>query len=87
MAKTLADTVYALEPLSYYFGMKPKEFWDSRFKEVNLYCEMNLIRTREDYKNNIILNDATTDKLLRGDCMNTKAKVIPLRKMFKDIFT
>ena len=78
--------VYRLEPLAYYFNIKPQEFWKSRYKEIYLYCEMQFIRIIEDFKQEITLQEAVTDKLLQGDSMRKKPKIVPLKKMFKDIF-
>ena len=51
-----------------------------------MYCEMQFVRTMEDFKQNVILQDATADKLLQGDCMRQRPKVVSLRKIFKEIF-
>ena len=80
--------MYGYEPLAYYYGMKPQEFWDCSYREVIVYCEANCARTMENFKTNVIIQEATTDKLIRADGMNMgkKAKVIPLKKMFKELF-
>ena len=78
--------VYGLETLAYYFGISPKEFWNSRYREIYLYCEIQFIKTIEDFKQEITLQEAVTDKLLQGDSMRKKPKIIPLRKTFKDLF-
>ena len=78
--------IYALEPLSYYFNVKPNEFWNSRYKEIYLYCEMQFVKNLEDFKQNIVLQEAVTDKLLQGDSMRKKPKIVPLRKMFSNLF-
>ena len=78
--------IYCLEPLSYYYGMKPMEFWNCRYKEVYLYCEMNMLRIKEDFKQSILLQEATTDKLIQADSMSKKPKIVPLRKIFKELF-
>ena len=72
--------------LAYYFSMKPKEFWNATYKEVTTYCQMNIIRTQDDFRNNIIIQEGATDKLLVGDAMNKKPKIVPLKKMFKELF-
>ncbi len=86
-AKTLRDTILCLEPLAYYFNLTPNEFWNGRYKEIYLYCEINVIKMQEDFKQKIILNDATTDKLIQADSLNKNAKIVPLRKMFDKIFS
>lgn len=78
--------VYGLEPLAYYFNIKPQDFWNSRYKEIYLYCEIQFIRIMEDFKQEITLQEAVTDKLLQGDSMRKKPKIVPLKKMFKNLF-
>jgi hypothetical protein len=79
--------VYCLEPLAYYFGMKPNEFWNERYKDVFLYCKVNLIKLQDSFKQQISLQEAVTDKLIQADSMLFKnPKIIPIRKMFSDLF-
>lgn len=78
--------IYCLEALAYYLGMKPSEFWNGRYKEIYLFCEINVIRIKEDFKQNIILQEATTDKIIQADSMSKKPKIVPLRKMFNELF-
>ena len=78
--------VYAIEPLAYYFGISPGEFWSSRYREIYLYCEIQFIKTIEDFKQEITLQEAVKDKLLQGDSMRKKPKIIPLKEKFKDLF-
>ena len=66
--------------------MKPQEYWNATYREVTTFCEMSLIRINDDFKNEIIIQEATTDKLLMGDSMRVKPKIIPLKKMFKNLF-
>ena len=40
----------------------------------------------DDFKMQIVLQEAVTDKLIKADSMNKKPKVIPLRKMFSKLF-
>lgn len=80
--------MYSYEPLAYYFGMKPSEFWECTYREVVLFCEINSIRKSESFKSDVVLQEAVTDKLIRADAMSMgkKAKTIPLKKMFKNLF-
>lgn len=66
--------------------MKPNEFWSGRYKEIYLFCEMNMLRIKEEFKQKIILQDATTDKIIQADSMSKKPKIVPIRKMFKELF-
>lgn len=47
---------------------------------------MNIIRIKEDFKQNVILQEVVTNKLIQADCLNPKAKVLPLGKTFKELF-
>lgn len=65
----------------------PNEFWNITYKEVNVFCQSNLTRLQDDFKRNIILQEAVTDKLILADAMsNRKPKIEPLRKTFKELF-
>ena len=78
--------MYAYEPLSYYFGMKPSEFWNCTYREMILFCEVNSIRKNEQFKSDVILQEAVTNKIILADAMNKRPKVVSLKKMFKEIF-
>lgn len=80
--------MYSYEPLAYYFGMKPNEFWECTYREVVLFCEVSSIRRNESFKSDVVLQEAVTNKLIQADgmTMGKKAKVIPLKKMFKNLF-
>lgn len=67
--------------------MKPDEFWNCEFREMILYCDINIIRINEDFKTNIILHEAVTNKMIQADPLgNKKPKVNPLTKTFKELF-
>lgn len=66
--------------------MKPYEFWNATFREVTKFCEANIVRTYDEFRNQIIVQEASTDKLLMGDAMRKKPKIIPLKEMFKNLF-
>lgn len=78
--------MFALEPLAYYFSMKPDEFWNCEYKTINIYLQTNMTKILDDFKMQIILQEAVTDKLIKADSMSKKPKVIPLRKMFNKLF-
>ena len=75
-----------MEPLAYYFNMKPDEFWNSEYKQINSYLQINMIKILDDFKIQITLQEAVTDKLIKADSMSKRPKVIPLRKMFNKLF-
>lgn len=45
-----------------------------------------MVRTVDEFKHEITLQEAVTDKLIRADSMTKRPKVIPLRKTFKKLF-
>ena len=51
-----------------------------------MFCEMNLIKIKDDFKQKIVIQEATTDKLIKADGMNKSPKILPLRTMFKKLF-
>ena len=66
--------------------MKPEEFWNSEYKQINSYLQINMIKLLDDFKMQITLQEAVTDKLIKADSMSKRPKVIPLRKMFNKLF-
>lgn len=66
--------------------MKPDEFWNSEYRQINLYLQINMIKILDDFKMQITLQEAVTDKLIKADSMSKKPKVISLRKMFSKLF-
>lgn len=86
-AKTLIDLIYALEPLCYYFNMKPNEFWNSTYREINIYTQSNLCHITDTFKQEIQLQEAVTNKMIQADAMsNRRPKIIPLQKTFEKLF-
>lgn len=75
--------MYSLEALCYYFNMKPNEFWSSTYREVTLFCQMNLIRITDNFKLEVTLQDEATNKLIQADPMITRN---PKNKSLKEIF-
>lgn len=79
--------IYGLEKLSYYLGLKPNEFWNYTYREVKLYCTMNLGRIQDDYRYQIILQEAATNKMIQANSLsNGHPKVVSLLKMFPNLF-
>ena len=86
-ARTLIELIYALEPLCYYFKMKPDEFWNSTYREINLYTQANLCYVMDNFKQEVTLQEAVSDKIIMADAMsNRRPKIIPLQKTFKNLF-
>lgn len=71
---------------AYYWGMKPHEFWNCRYSEIKNYCQANLAKKNDDLIDAINLQEAATNKLIAGDCMNQNAKVILIRDNYKELF-
>ena len=78
--------IYAMEPIAYYFDMKPNEFWNGRYIEISIYCQVHLIKIIDDLKRNINLQEATTNKLIMADRIWKKPKIVLIRDSYKDLF-
>lgn len=78
--------IYSIEPLAYYFEIKPHEFWNSRYSEINLYCQTHLVKIIDDLKREINLQEAVTNKLIRADSMSRNPKIVPIRDNYKELF-
>lgn len=67
--------------------MKPNEFWNSTYRQINMYTQSNLSYQMDEYRQQVRLQEAVTDKLIMADAMsNRRPKVIPLYKTFKNLF-
>lgn len=45
-----------------------------------------MIKMLDDFKIEIILQEAVTDKLIKADSMSKRPKIIPLKRMFSKLF-
>jgi hypothetical protein len=67
--------------------MKPNEFWDSTYREINIYTQSNLCHIIDNFRQEIKLQEAITDKLIMADAMsNRHPKIVPLQKTFEKLF-
>jgi hypothetical protein len=66
--------------------MKPFEFWNSRYIEINTYCQAHLIKIIDDLKREINLQESVTNKLIRADSMSRNPKIVPIRDNYKELF-
>lgn len=66
--------------------MKPNEFWECEYSHINIFIQTNMIKIVDEFKRQIVLQEAVTDKLIKADSMSKKPKVISLKKMFKKLF-
>ena len=82
----MIELIYSMERLAYYFDMKPYEFWNSRYLEINVYCQSHLIKIIDDLKREINLQEAVTNKLIRADSMSKNPKIILIRDNYKELF-
>lgn len=86
-SKTLLELIYAFEHLAYYCGLKPREFWDCRFKEVAIYCKNKVLQEMEQHRKQIQLFELVSDKVLFGNPYIAKSpKSIRLLKEYKELF-
>lgn len=51
-----------------------------------MYCQSQISRRTDDFKREIDLQEAVTNKLIAGDCMNQNAKIITIREQYKELF-
>lgn len=72
--------------MAYYFDIKPQEFWNSRYLEINIYCQTHLVKIVDDLKREINLQEAVTNKLIRADSMSKNPKIILIRDSYKELF-
>lgn len=67
--------------------MKPIEFWNTTYREIIVYCEANICRYVEDFRNRIKVEEASTDKIIQSNpLLYEKPKTIRLIDVFKNIF-
>lgn len=67
--------------------MKPNEFWNSTYREINIYAQSNTCRLLDDMKREIQVQEAVSDKLIQADAMSNKhPKIVPIRKTFNNLF-
>ena len=85
-ANNLIELIYSIESLAYYFDMKPHEFWNSRYSEINIYCQTHLLKIIDNLKSEINLQESVTNKLIRADSMSKDPKIILIRDDYKELF-
>lgn len=66
--------------------MKPDEFWNCEYRYINIFLQTNMVRILDDFKMQIMLQEAVTDKLIKADSMSKRPKIIPLKRMFAKLF-
>jgi hypothetical protein len=66
--------------------LKPTEFWNARYSEINIYCQTHIAKTIDNLKQEINLQEAVTNKLIRADSMSRNPKIVPIRDNYKELF-
>lgn len=67
--------------------MKPSEFWNNTYREVNLYCKMNLIKITDDFKLQISLQEESTNKVIKSNPLLVRhPKIQSLQTAFNYLF-
>lgn len=66
--------------------MKPTEFWNARYSEINIYCQTHIAKTIDNLKQEINLQEAATNKMIRADSMSRNPKIVPIRDSYKELF-
>lgn len=67
--------------------MIPQEFWNSTYRQINLFTQAQLTKVMDDFRREINLQEAVTDKLIMADAMSTsRPKIKPIKDAFPDIF-
>lgn len=67
--------------------MMPQEFWNSTYRQINLFTQSNLAKNMDDFRREINLQEAVTNKLIMADAMSTsKPKIKLIRDAFPDVF-
>lgn len=66
--------------------MKPSEFWNSTYGEVYLFSQTQLIKMADEFKMEIELQEAVTNKLIQASFLYKNPKVVSLKEMFKNLF-
>lgn len=66
--------------------MKPHEFWNSSCKEIIMFCKAQLAKQTDKLKQEIDLQEAVTNKLIAGNCMNTDTKILLIRDSYPELY-
>lgn len=67
--------------------MKPSEYWDSTYREINVFTQSNLCNMMDKFRQDINLQEAVTNKMIMADSMsNKRPKIVPLLKTFEKLF-
>lgn len=86
-AKKIIGLIFAYEPLCYYFGLIPEQYWNNTIKQNMIYVQSNLAKKLDDAREKIQLAEITTDKLIKADALSTKnPKVLRIVDSYDSLF-
>lgn len=66
--------------------MKPYEFWNSSCREIIVFCQSHLAKRTDSFKQEIDLQEAVTNKLIAGNCMNENTKILLIRDNYPELY-
>lgn len=67
--------------------MKPEEFWNSTYREINIFMQVRLTKIMDELRQEIQVQEEVTNKLIMADAMsNRRPKIISLLTIFQKIF-
>ncbi len=67
--------------------MKPEEFWNSTYREINIFTQVRLTKIMDELRQEIQVQEEVTNKLIMADAMsNRRPKIISLLTIFQKIF-
>ena len=67
--------------------MKPEEFWNSTYREINVFTQVRLVRIMDELRQEMKVQEEVTNKLIMADAMsNRKPKITSLLKIFEKLF-
>lgn len=67
--------------------MKPQEFWNCTYREINMFTQSNLCHIMDDFRRDIRIQEEATNKLIMADAMsNKRPKILLIQEAFKNLF-
>ena len=66
--------------------MKPQEYWNATYREISIFIQVHLIKTTDELKEQIDLQEAVTNKLIGANSFSKHPKVVPIRDSYKELF-
>ena len=56
--------------------MKPEEFWNSTYREINIFTQVRLTKIMDELRQEIQVQEEVTNKLIMADAMSNRMKFI-----------